>query len=268
MGTIIEIHDKQLQNCRIFDCRSALTDPEYGRTQYADQHLPGAIYADLNEDLSGPVNPGKTGRHPLPEKNAFVQQLRAWGVTNDDTIVAYDDDNGAFAARLWWMMRWLGHDAVYVLDGGFHAWQRAGRPLTSTATPTKIGDFKVRPALTREVLADDLTGFSGLLLDARDAARFRGETEPVDPIAGHIPGAINAPFTDNLEDGRFKSPARLEELFAALGLKQATDVACYCGSGVTATHNILALKHAGFPEPALYPGSWSEWITDPDRPIA
>ena len=265
MGTLIDCTDKRLARCRFFDCRSALMDAQYGANQYAKGHIPGAIYADLNHELCGPIQTGITGRHPLPAKQDFLQQVRQWGINNDDLIVAYDDDHGAFAARLWWMMRWLGHAEVFVLDGGFKQWTSENLPVSLSTDPVTASEFVLKPALTKVVEATDLLPFDGLLLDARDPIRFRGETEPVDPIAGHIPGAINAPFANNMHQGKFKTPAELSEIYQAVA-QQA--VACYCGSGVTATHTILALLHAGFDEPYLYPGSWSEWITDVKRPIA
>lgn len=265
MGTLINCTDERLAKGRIFDCRSALMDAQYGPTQYAKGHIPGAIYADLNHELCGQIQPGVTGRHPLPTKKDFLQQVRRWGINNDDLIVTYDDDNGAFAARLWWMLRWLGHDDVFVLDGGFKQWTEKNLPVSVDTYSAATSDFSLKPALTKVVSAPYLLPWDGLLLDARDPIRFRGESEPVDPIAGHIPGAANAPFANNMNQGTFKTPTQLREIYHAAARQ---DVACYCGSGVTATHTILALIHAGFDEPHLYPGSWSEWITDSKHPIA
>lgn len=250
----------------VFDCRFSLADPEAGHRLYATAHIPGALYADLEKDLSSPSGAG--GRHPLPDPDALAERFREWGVDNDSLLVCYDQNSGAVAGRFWWLARWLGHAEVAVLDGGLDAWLAAGLPTdTAEATPAR-GHFEPGLPLTRTCTAEDLGATSLKLLDAREAARYRGESEPIDPVAGHIPGAISAPFADNLADGRFKPPAVLRKHFEALGVNPDMDTACYCGSGVTATHDIIALMLAGFPEPRLYPGSWSEWITDPGRPIA
>ena len=213
----------------------------------------------------------------------FVEQIRRWGISNDDLVVAYDADTGAFAARLWWMLRWLGHTNVMVLDGGLKAWVAAHQPLTKTGMHYPVSAFEARPTIIRQVSTNDLiTRIAAsdndnensmaqheMLLDARDQRRFNGEAEPIDPVAGHIPGAICAPFSANLAtSGQFKQANELADRFTQLGISTTASVTCYCGSGVTAAHNILALVHAGFAEPALYPGSWSEWITDPGRPVA
>jgi thiosulfate/3-mercaptopyruvate sulfurtransferase len=252
----------------LFDCRFSLQDVTAGERAYHEGHLPGAHYANLNQDLSAPVVAGKTGRHPLPAPAEFAAWLRRAGVANTSMVVAYDDASGAFAARLWWMLRWLGHGRTLVLDGGFKAWVDAGFAITTDTPGRSDAAFAIRPPLTRVVAAPALIRFKGLLLDARDAARYRGDAEPIDALAGHIPGALCAPFADNLTpQSNFQPPAALQQRFQALGVEAVTDVVCYCGSGVTATHNILAMVHAGFPEPALYPGSWSEWITDPSHPV-
>jgi len=252
-------------SCIVFDCRFSLTDKEAGRRSYEAGHIPGARFADLERDLS--AAPGERGRHPLPARDDLAERLRAFGVGNDSKVVCYDQNSGAVAARLWWLLRWLGHADVAVLDGGLDAWIAAGFRIDTEPVSPARGDFAPRDPLTRSRSAADLTDGSRLLLDAREAARFRGESEPIDRVAGHIPGAVSAPFAGNLADGRFKPPEALGARFAALGVGPATDTVCYCGSGVTATHNILALLVAGYPEPALYPGSWSEWIGDPDRPV-
>jgi thiosulfate/3-mercaptopyruvate sulfurtransferase len=266
------------RNLRVFDCRSALLDPAAGASMFSQGHISGAQYADLNHSLSGAVIPGETGRHPLPDPAVFVEQVRRWGIENDHLVVAYDADTGAFAARLWWMLRWLGHTNVMVLDGGLNAWIEARLPLTETVTNYSASRFEARPSVTRQASAAELLATAdtvqeiaqpGVLLDARELSRFNGEAEPIDPVAGHIPGAICAPFSNNLTVAKkFKQPAELADQFMQLGISAAEPVTCYCGSGVTAAHNVLALVHAGFDEPALYPGSWSEWITDPRRPIA
>lgn len=251
---------------RVFDCRFSLMDKTAGRRDYDTSRIPGAQYADLEADLSAAA--GEDGRHPLPDKDALVEKLRTWGINNNSAIVCYDQNAGAFAARFWWLLRWLGHEDVTVLDGGLDAWLAAGQTTTTEVPTFPGGDFQARPSLTRTVAASQVLDADNQLLDAREAARFAGEIEPIDPVAGHIPGAQCATFTDNLANGRFRSPAELKARFEAMGVESGDPVVCYCGSGVTATHNILALLLAGYPEPALYPGSWSGWITDPSRPIA
>lgn len=258
------------QQVRILDCRASLADPQAGRRAYAAGHIPGAMFADLNGDLSGPIVPG-SGRHPLPDRDRFVARLRAWGVDATSQIVAYDADSGAFAARLWWLARWLGHRRVAVLNGGYAAWCRAGEALSAAAPlPPRLTEFVPAPPLTKTVTVAGILAATQatLLIDARSAARFRGEEEPIDPVAGHIPGAHCLPFDGNLgPDGRFKSAAELALRFQSLG-PRGREVTCYCGSGVTACHNLLAYSHAGLGEGALYAGSWSEWIADRSRPVA
>ncbi len=257
----------------IFDCRFALANSAAGRKAYLAGHIPGARHADIDEHLSDPHVPGVTGRHPLPSRAAWIDRVQTWGISPQHQVVAYDDSGGAFAARLWWMLRWIGHAPVAVLDGGWAAWNDAGLPVTTALPPPPIparSDYHRREPLTRLVTAADLDRNTQTLLDARDAARFRGEVEPIDPIAGHIPGARCATSSGNLDErGLFKSKAALRERFSALLADgHGRDVVSYCGSGITAAHNILALRHAGFDEPALYAGSWSEWITDPSREVA
>ncbi len=259
----------------ILDCRFALDDATYGRRSYAQGHIPGAQFADLEQDLSGPVRRGVTGRHPLPEPDTLVQCLRQWGLNNDSQVVLYDDGPGAFAARAWWLLAWLGkREDVYLLDGGLAAWRAAGYPLSTEPACAGRGDFSGTadarllidaPTLQQALGRDDLS-----LLDARALPRFRGEVEPLDPVAGHIPGARCAPFSDNLDaQGRFLPPEQLRRRFAALtGPGSAESLVAYCGSGVTACHNLFALCLAGYPLARLYAGSWSEWITDPARPVA
>lgn len=251
----------------MFDCRFDLADAEAGSRRYAEGHIPEAAYLHLNNDLSGPVEPGKTGRHPLPDQATFRAMLKAYGVEAQTQVVAYDDAGGMFAARLWWMVRWSGHRAVAVLDGGYQAWlecEGTHTPSDSTAAPAGPS-----PVSMREV-REHIDAGTWTLLDARASDRFRGENETIDPVAGHIAGALNAPFQGNLDqDGRFLERAALKKRFdAVVGDGGGKPVVCYCGSGVTAAHNVLAMVHARMPEPALYPGSWSEWITDPDNPIA
>ncbi|MDG9672016.1 sulfurtransferase [Hahella sp. CR1] len=260
---------------RIIDCRFALNDPEYGRHAYQQDHIPGAVYADLNKDLSAPVIPGKTGRHPLPEVHQFLGWLQQSGITSEDIVVAYDDGPGAYASRLWWLLKWLGHVDVRILDGGLKAWRAAGFEMsTEPATPKQVDAYEATPderlLVTAEELHSKLNDASVNILDARAAPRFAGEMEPIDPVAGHIPNAICAPFEENLTpEGVFKPEEELRRRFAnyyAHG--KAWEVICYCGSGVTACHNIFSAHLAGYPMPKLYPGSWSEWITDPNHPIA
>ncbi|WP_053127966.1 sulfurtransferase [Pseudomonas sp. MIACH] len=259
----------------ILDCRFALEDPDYGRCSYAEGHIDGAQYADLERHLSGPVIKGVTGRHPLPAAGTFAEQLRAWGVSADTDVVLYDDGPGAYAARAWWLLAWLGkRDGVFILDGGLKAWHAAGFPLSLDAPVVERGTFAGTPdnrlLLDAEHLQKRL-GQPGLtLIDARAQPRFRGEVEPIDPIAGHIPGAQCAAFNENLgSDGRFLPAEQLKQRFAAqLQGRSPEELVAYCGSGVTACHNLFALSLAGYPLGKLYAGSWSEWITDPARAIA
>jgi thiosulfate/3-mercaptopyruvate sulfurtransferase len=254
----------------LVDCRASLQNPAAGCEAYTRAHLPRARFADLLEDLSGPIVPGQTGRHPLPELDKFVAKLRRWGVGMASQVVVYDDAGGAFAARLWWMLRWLGHDDVAVLDGGFSAWVAEGRAVTADFPTVAYGNFMPQPRPQLLITAAELStpqSVARKLFDARAPERFRGDVEPIDPVAGHIPGAVNLPFAENLKDGRFRSPAELRERFAqALDGTAPEDAVVYCGSGVTAAHEVLAFAHAGLPLPRLYAGSWSEWITDPARP--
>ncbi len=259
----------------IVDCRFVLAESERGRQDYLKAHIPGAVYAHLNDDLSGEIIPGKTGRHPLPSPEAFATTLSSWGIDSSVQVIAYDDSNASMAAaRLWWMLRWMGHDAAAVLNGGWKAWQQAGYPEASGAESRPARTFI--PQVRRElvVTADDVVaqvhqpGFR--LVDARAAERYRGEQEPIDPVAGHIPGALNLPFTDLMEaDGRFQPPEALRARFQPLlGETPSEETIFYCGSGVTAAHAALAFAHAGLGDGRLYAGSWSEWITDPNRPRA
>lgn len=259
----------------ILDCRFALEDPDYGLQSYSEGHIAGALFADLERDLSGPVVKGVTGRHPLPDVAKLNERLRAWGINEDSDIVLYDDGPGAFAARAWWLLAWLGkRSGVSILDGGLKAWHAAGFPLSldaSNVTPGRfVGHGDASLLVDAQALGQRL-GQPGLtLLDARAEPRFRGEVEPLDPVAGHIPGARCAAFSANLgSDGRFLPAAQLHERFAALlGERPASELVAYCGSGVTACHNLFALCLAGYPLAPLYAGSWSEWITDAQRPVA
>jgi len=258
----------------IIDCRFSLDDTERGRAAYLSAHIPGAVYAHLDQDLSAPVFPGRTGRHPLPVLNAFAQTLSDWGVDACCQVICYDDMGGGLAGRLWWMLRSLGHDAVAVLDGGWPAWDRSGAPRRSGTETRRTRVFAPHPRPELQVDATDVARIrldpSYRLLDARAAERYRGEVEPIDPVAGHIPGATSAPFSENLDaTGRFLSPEALRARFhPLLGDLPADHIVCYCGSGVTAAHNLLAIAHAGLGNARLYAGSWSDWITDPSRPVA
>ena len=259
----------------LLDCRHDLTDPAAGRRAFEAAHLPAACRIDLATDLSGPVT-DTSGRHPLPDRAALAARLGALGITPDTQVVCYDAGDGSFAARAWWLLRWLGHDAVAVLDGGFAAWTAAGLPTVAggdepaeTAAPA----LPIRPVLVETVATDEVARSLGsarrVLVDARAAERYRGEREPIDPVAGHIPGAVNRPFTDNLADSHFKPTGLLAaEWQTLLGRHAVGELVVYCGSGVTACHHLLALAHAGMPGARLYAGSWSEWCRDPARPVA
>jgi thiosulfate/3-mercaptopyruvate sulfurtransferase len=258
----------------VVDCRYQLADLGFGRRAYAERHIAGAVFADVLDDLSGPVVSGKTGRHPLPDVATLAAKFSAWGIDGTVQVVAYDDRGGALAARLWWLLRWLGHERVAVLDGGWPAWVDAGLPLRSGQETRGPRHFipAMRPALLADagLVARVREDPAWRLLDARAAERFRGENETIDPVPGRIPGAISAPYADNLApDGRFKPAGELREHYAGLlGSAGAAHTVCYCGSGVTAAHDLLAMAHAGLGEARLYVGSWSEWIVDPRRPVA
>ncbi len=255
---------------RVIDCRFQLTDPAAGRAAYLRGHIPGAVYADLERDLSGPAS-GHTGRHPLPARHDFEATLGMLGISNNHQVVAYDDAGGAYAARLWWLLRWMGHGAVAVLNGGLQAWLAGGRSIEAgEVTPPRVR-FMPGASLGTCVEAEDLLeGRVRRLLDARGAERFSGAEEPIDPVAGHVPGAVNHPFTQNLDTGgRFLARDILRErLQASLDGVSPAQTAAMCGSGVTACHLLLALEVAGLEGAALYPGSWSEWIRDPARPVS
>jgi thiosulfate/3-mercaptopyruvate sulfurtransferase len=257
---------------RIVETSFDLADVEAGRRAFDAGHLPGSVYLHLDADLSGPKT-GRNGRHPLPTREAFAATLGRIGVTSSTLVVALDRQGGVYAARLWWMLRWVGHADAAVLDGGVHAWLAAGGELVGEVTaPAAAAPYPMRAPLTTQVDADAVARSTGVLrvIDARAADRFRGEVEPIDAVAGHIPGARNRFHRQNLApDGRFKAPAQLREEFETLLGADAPDaVAHQCGSGVTACHNLLAMEHAGLVGSALYPGSWSEWSSDPARPIA
>ncbi|QKV92145.1 sulfurtransferase [Streptomyces sp. NA02950] len=251
----------------LLDVRWQLGGPP-GRPMYEAGHLPGAVYVDLDTELAGPA--GAAGRHPLPELPTFEAAMRGAGVDRDRRVVAYDGGQGWAAARAWWLLRWAGHPSVRVLDGGLPAWTAQGGALTTDVPAVAEGDFVPEPGAVPLLEADDAAALArrGVLLDARAAERYRGEVEPIDPIGGHIPGAVSAPTAENVAaDGRFLPAARLAERFAGLGVTEATEVGVYCGSGVSAAHQVLALAAVGVPA-ALYVGSWSEWSASGDRPVA
>lgn len=259
--------------CVVVDCRFDLQAPHQGFTAYLGGHIPGARYAHLDKDLAATVTPG-SGRHPLPSPDDFAAVLGAWGITPESYVAAYDDCGGAIAARLWWMLRWFGHRECAVLDGGIAAWQAAGHGLERSIprwSETVYPRREVRSAwvVTTAEIEAMLAG-GACLLDARARPRYRGEREPIDPVAGHIPGALNLPFSDCLTaDGRLLPGERLAETFAAATSgARPTELIAMCGSGVTACHLLLAMEVAGLGPGKLYTGSWSEWIRDPGRPIA
>ncbi len=255
----------------IVDCRFSLGDAERGRKDYARGHVPRAVYAHLDDDLSGPVVPGQTGRHPLPSPERAAETFGRLGISDDVQVVAYDDAGGAIAARLWWMLHYFGHEAAAVLEGGWIAWKQERRAAASGVETNSQRTFTPRVQEAWTVDAEGLDAVredrSWKVLDARDSTRYFGEVEPIDPVAGHIPGALSAPYMENLDEfGRFRTVEALRGRFEGLvGATPPDRVVSYCGSGVTACHNLLAMEHAGLSGGRLYPGSWSEWITDPDR---
>lgn len=270
-------------NWAVLDCRFDLPRPEWGVAAYAAGHVPKALYVHLDRDLSGQVSAG-SGRHPLPAPERLAETFGRWGIDEKVQVVAYDQGNGAYAARVWWLLRWLGHQKAAVLNGGFAAWQQAGLPTDTAAARRSPRTFTPRPVqgqvvstaeLERALKAGELASGRSVLVDARAADRFAGQNETIDPVAGHIPGARNHPFARNLDaQGRFLPAAELRTRWAATsgepaaGKTGAARVIAMCGSGVTACHNLLALAIAGLPGGRLYAGSWSEWIRDPARPVA
>lgn len=256
----------------VFDCRHDLVDTGIGRRAYAQSHIPGARFLHLDDDLSGPQT-GANGRHPLPDPEKFRARLAVLGMANDKQVVAYDASGGYYAARLWWMLRWVGHDRVAVLDGGWEAWLTVGLPVPSQLPASKPGTFSGAAhdyTVDARFILAQLGQPRVRLIDARSPDRFRGENETLDPVGGHIPGAANRCFKNNLAaDGCFKPPAELKREFSALlDALPPTQVVHQCGSGVTACHNLLAMEIAGLHGSKLYPGSWSEWCSDPQRPVA
>lgn len=258
---------------RVFDCRHDLKNPEYGRQAYTRGHIPGALFINLDEDLSGTAD-GNNGRHPLPDIDAFAKRMSDCGVDSSTQVVAYDNEGGIFASRLWWLLRWLGQERVAVLDGGLAGWKRSKGALEEKVVAVAPRQFVPRP---QDIAVDvgrvlaDLGSERILILDARSPERFRGENETLDPVGGRIPGAVNRFYFENLDDDGcfFRPPAELRAEFAELlGGRPAAQVVQQCGSGVTACHNLLAMELAGLCGSKLYPGSWSEWCADPSRPVA
>ncbi len=258
----------------IVDCRFDLMQPQAGQQAYSKAHIPGAFYADLDGDLAAAADPAAGGRHPLPNPESFARSLGKWGLSEDRLLIAYDDAAGAIAARLWWLVRWMGHRAVAVLDGGWNAWERAGLPIDSSIPEFHSTSFIGVPGSMTLVDAGaveaGLAESRLLLIDVRSRPRFAGLEEPLDPVAGHIPGSVNLPFAENLaEDGRFRSAGELANIYRALlGDHPVEETACMCGSGVTACHALLAMEIAGLRGAALYAGSWSDWISSSQRPVA
>lgn len=276
-STLISTHDlaKHVEDPDwvVLDVRHDLTQPErWGEERYRESHVPGARFVHLDRDLAT-AKSGRNGRHPLPTPEECASLFSRLGVGASTQAVVYDQEGGMFAARAWWMLRWLGHDAAAVLDGGFAKWLRESRPVSTTVPSPHRAEFAVRhvgPTLDVTAVADNLRTHALALVDARAPERYRGEAEPLDPVAGHIPGALNRPYARNLNpDGTFKPADVLRREFAELlGATPLDRVVHYCGSGVTSAHNILAMEVAGLPGTRLYPGSWSEWCSDPGRPIA
>ena len=259
---------------RIVDCRFQLTDPGAGRAAFLSGHIPGAVYADLDRDLSSPVGPD-TGRHPLPDARKLAATFEQLGISNTTRVIVYDEGAGAIAARAWWLLRWLGHENAAILDGGFHAWKAGGLPVEEGATDVSPGKFEARlhPEMvlrTEDVLAAGPSAGPLMLVDVRSEERFRGLEEPIDSVAGHIPGSANLPYTDLVDDeGRWRPvDAIRRRVSEALGPPADQRWSVMCGSGVTACHLVAAGLMAGYPEPRVYVGSWSEWIRDPGRPVA
>jgi len=262
-------------NLRLMDCRFDLADPLWGRNNYSQAHITGAVFADLNLDLSAPAG-SLTSRHPLPDPQSFIETLGRWAINPDTHVVVYDTNTGGFAGRLWWMLRALGHTRVQLLDGGFVQWQRENLPVTAGIETVAPTSFRYRPEfnpqlfITSQEVLSSLQDPQVLLIDARAPERFQGLSEPIDPVAGHIPGAINRFFGQNLNAaGMFKPANQLRQEFSSLlGNFSSQQAVVYCGSGVTSCHHLIALEIAGLPPAKIYPGSWSEWIRDPHRPVA
>lgn len=258
---------------RVVDCRFSLNEPDAGRQQYHESHIPGAVFADLDKDMAAPVQSG-TGRHPLPDPVAFAECLGRLGISRETRVVAYDQASGAMAARFWWLLRWLGHENVSLLDGGMARWVESGLPVESGQVEFEATVFNAKPNMALVLTTDDIVAAGSnreqlQLVDARDTERFDGIKEPIDPVAGHIPGTLNVPFSESLNtDCTWKSAEELRALWeGVLGHNFGSSWSVMCGSGVTACHLVASGLRAGLPEPRVYVGSWSEWITDPSRAI-
>lgn len=270
-----ELQEHQARDaCVVVDCRFNLGEPAAGRQAWAEAHVPGARYAHLDEDLAAPVGE-QGGRHPLPGADQFARLLARWGVQPHHLVVAYDDAGGAIAGRLWWLLRHFGHEQAAVLDGGFAAWQAAGLPVEKQ--PPEVHEAPLRelypgrmPVIDAHELIDRLQAGSIVLIDVRDGQRFAGAVEPLDRVAGHVPGAVNLPLTGNVDEaGRFLAPQALRQRFQSIiGQRPVAEVALMCGSGVSACQSLVAMEHAGLAGATLYAGSWSDWISDADRPVA
>ncbi len=263
--TLISIDDfsdiKLNPDTIIFDCRFYLNDPSKGRKEYLQSHIPGAVYLDVNHDLSSPVIKGVTGRHPLPHPEILTSTLKASGMNNESQVIVYDQSNGAYASRAWWLLRWLGHNNVAVLDGGFKAWNTHELPVDNQWPLPSPGNFSSAVQNEMTVEMKSLDPVKAPLIDSREYQRYIGEIEPIDPVAGHIPGAICIPYMGNTsEEGIWESADELKKRFADIESSSIDSPVFYCGSGVTACHNILAYKIATGKDARLYPGSWSEWI--------
>lgn len=257
------------ESIALLDVRWKLGDP-YGQQWFHQAHIPGAVYVDLETELAGPASP-EEGRHPLPKVADLQEVARGWGIRHGQLVVVYDDVGSTSAARAWWLLRWAGLTAVRILDGGLGAWTSAGHDVETGPAAVEAGDVTLNAGAMPTIDADTAARLAndGVLLDARAAERYRGEAEPVDPRAGHVPGAVSAPTASNVdEDGKFRPPEQLRRRFAELGVAADTQIGVYCGSGVTAAHEIAALAVAGYEAAALYPGSWSQWSSDPSRPVA
>lgn len=275
VSELAQLIHRSASEVRLVDCRFNLNDPSAGERAYASGHLPGAVFADLERDLSGPIVPGKSGRHPLPDPIAIAARFAAWGIDSTTLVVAYDDGSCMFAPRLWWLLRWFGHIPVAVLKGGLPAWVNEGHPLTEDIPAVMPSSFAAQTDGDMVATLGDVEAISsgtqpnGLLLDARGEIRYRGEQEPIDPVAGHIPRAKNLPYTSLVNNGAPKLETEIHQLFhQAVGHTPPERLVAYCGSGVTACALIWAAESANHSGIRLYPGSWSEWITDPSRPIA
>ena len=274
---LIDVDELQAQLTQaawhVVDCRFNLMQPAQGQEDYERGHIPGASYANLDSDLAGTVS-DSSGRHPLPFARQFAATLSSWGIDNNSQVVVYDGGSGAIAARLWWMLKWVGHDRVAVLNGGFAAWQEAAYEVSDVVESVTASSFQAQPNPDLVISTADLedamhAGNAPILVDARDRARFAGEAEPIDSVAGHVPGAINHPFSESVDEkGAWKSVQEIRESWSGvLGADQDRPWVAMCGSGVTACHLALSARLAGYCIPALYVGSWSEWIRDPGRPI-